>query len=156
MHSTHKGSPLYIVFNFTKPTTSKKKIQCKIFNVYAIVPPSISWRGMEQMKLILTTRAQWRGELIGESLSKPHINVLNASGVCMYVFVRHTVNTFVLQYPHCQKSENARAFLGSLTATFFNVSLRGSWYGAIVFLKWSFRGCQSVKDPTNNRGEKET
>ena len=40
------------------------------------------------------------GHITGASLSKPHINVLNASGVCMYVclyvcvyvFVHHTVN----------------------------------------------------------------
>ena len=37
--------------------------------------------------------------IIGASLSKPHINVLNTSGVCMYVcmyvFVRRTINTFI-------------------------------------------------------------
>ena len=40
-----------------------------------------------------------RHYFIGASLSEPHINVLNASGlciyVCAYVFVRRTVN-FVL------------------------------------------------------------
>ena len=33
--------------------------------------------------------------LIGESLSEPHINMLNASSIFMYVFVCRTINTIV-------------------------------------------------------------
>ena len=33
--------------------------------------------------------------LIGESLSEPHINTLNASSIFMYVFVCRTINTIV-------------------------------------------------------------
>ena len=35
------------------------------------------------------------GVLIGASLSEPHINVLNASGVCMYVCMYVCVYVFI-------------------------------------------------------------
>ena len=69
--------------------------------------------------------------ITGASLTKPHINVLNANGVCMYVCMYvylyvcictpYRKYIFVEQrYRLCEKSENTRVFLGSLTAT--NVS----------------------------------
>lgn len=61
-----------------------------------------------------------------------HINVLNGSDVCMYlcmfmyVFVHHTVNTFIFDI-HVMKNQKIRVYFSVLSlAMFLDVSLKGS------------------------------
>ena len=112
--------------------------------------------------------------IIGASLTKPHINVLNANGVCMYVcmytcmcvFVHRTVNTFLLNNDTgFVKNLKIHVYFSgaSQLQTFLNI--RGSCYGTIVLLKGIFWVCWHgtivlskwpAKEPANNGGERET